>query len=544
MTEYLELSCGCRFKKLQDNPLRLDITLDTDHIPLDCPKTWQLFGEGNTKGIFQLEQQQGLTAQLKPENIEQLAALTAIIRPGSSQAMRGGKSVTKHYIDRKNKEEAVDYVHPELESVLSKTYGELIYQEGALQIVKKIAGFSLEEADILRKAIGKKKPELMAKIKKQFLDGCEKMGLVNKETAVVIFEGIEKSQRYSFNKSHAVSYAYNAYLSAYCKAHFPRVFFTSYLTYAKEKQKPLLEISELVRNARAMNISVMQPDIRKQNHKFRLIDKVIYFGLCDVKSVGKSVVNKLNRVIGETCDKIGKTIDDLEFMDFLLHVFPTTSIKVENLISVGAFDHLKLSRTYMIYMAKIFRDLKERELCWIVENTDTDDIKELFDIIIAAPTGKKGCCYTKRRLEKVKDLYKLVLKPPHKMNDMIPWISSVERELLGLSLTMSDIDACDISSANCNCKEYLDGFNPIGGVILVAGLIERVHEIKTKTGKDPGKKMAFVNISDITGAVDSVVFPEPWDEFKGLCAEGNTVMISGKRDSKQKSLIVSKIWQI
>ena len=219
----LKFNCGCCFDAVEkDGKTSVDFDPVNQDIPLDCQKTWDLISDGNTKGCFQLESRLGksMSKKLKPENIEQLSALISILRPGCLQAYRDGKSVSNHYIDRKNGQESVDYYHPTLENALKTTYGEMIYQEQAMQIAKEIAGFDLQEADNLRKAIGKKKPEEMAKLKKKFIKGATKLKLVTKEQAEEIFGWIEKSQRYSFNKSHAVSYAMNAYLSAYTKAHF------------------------------------------------------------------------------------------------------------------------------------------------------------------------------------------------------------------------------------------------------------------------------------------------------------------------------------
>jgi len=143
---------------------------------LDCPKTWALISSGNTKGCFQLESRLGrsMAKKLKPSNIEELAALISIMRPGCLEAIRDGKSVSNHYIDKKNGEEAVDYFHESLEPILKTTYGEMVYQEQAMEIARVVAGFNLQEADMLRKAIGKKKPEEMAKLKKTFVNGCKK----------------------------------------------------------------------------------------------------------------------------------------------------------------------------------------------------------------------------------------------------------------------------------------------------------------------------------------------------------------------------------
>ena len=201
--KYYTFPCGCKFEVTDDTvvPVRVKFEPKIDAIPLTCPRTWDLIGEGNTRGVFQLESHLGQSwaKRLKPENIEQLSALTAIIRPGCAQAKIDGKSITQHYVDRKNGKEPVDCFHPSLESTLSPTYGLLIYQEQAMHIAQKIAGFDLQQADVLRKAIGKKKPELMAQMKTEFLEGSKKQNVVNKEEAEEIFGWIEKSQRYSFN---------------------------------------------------------------------------------------------------------------------------------------------------------------------------------------------------------------------------------------------------------------------------------------------------------------------------------------------------------
>ena len=192
-------------------------------------KTWDLFKEGRTKGIFQLESNLGRawSKRLQPTNIEELSALIALIRPGSLKAISDGKSMTQHYVDRKSGLDIIKYLHESLTDILETTKGVLIYQEQSMRIAQDLAGFNLQEADVLRKAIGKKKADLMAKVKTDFLAGCEKVGKVGKETAEEIFGWIEKSSRYSFNKSHAVCYAINSYKSAWYKANYTKQFFLS-----------------------------------------------------------------------------------------------------------------------------------------------------------------------------------------------------------------------------------------------------------------------------------------------------------------------------
>ena len=296
--KYFQYPCGCKFEfEAEKNSLKFDPVIEK--INLQCQRTWDLISDGNTKGCFQLESRLGrsMAKKLKPENIEQLSALISIMRPGCLEAIRDGKSVSNHYIDRKNNAESIDYFHPSLRPILEPTYGEMIYQEQTMEIARAIAGFDLQEADMLRKAIGKKKAEDMAKVKFKFINGCEKSGIVTTDQADQIFGWIEKSQRYLFNKSHSVSYAINAYLSAYSKAHFPKVFFASYLRFAKDKIDPQAEIKELVQNANEMNISIHIPDIRLLNQLFILYNQEIYFGLTDIKGVGESVFKKIKDLI-------------------------------------------------------------------------------------------------------------------------------------------------------------------------------------------------------------------------------------------------------
>ena len=176
-------------------------------------KTWDLFKEGKTKGIFQLESNLGKSwsKKLSPNNLEELAALIALIRPGCLKAVIDGKSMTQRFVDRAKGLEEIEYLDDSLEDILKPTYGVLVYQEQSMRIAQKLAGFDLKQADDLRKAIGKKNAELMEQVKSSFLEGAASQGIVTKSEAEEIFGWIEKSSRDSFNKSHAVAYAVNSY---------------------------------------------------------------------------------------------------------------------------------------------------------------------------------------------------------------------------------------------------------------------------------------------------------------------------------------------
>jgi Bacterial DNA polymerase III alpha subunit finger domain len=205
-----KFDCGCEVKILDPKIKECDglpsMEIDFYNLRMDCPVAWELISSGKTKGMFQLEGSLGKhwSKKTQPCSILELSALISVIRPGVLKSLLAGKSMTQHYADRKSGEENVEYPHPATTEILEDTYGIIIYQESCIALAKHLAGFSLVEADSLRKAIGKKDPELMQKCKDSFIIGCEKAGLVNNEDAEIIFDIIEKSNRYSFNKCWAL----------------------------------------------------------------------------------------------------------------------------------------------------------------------------------------------------------------------------------------------------------------------------------------------------------------------------------------------------
>ena len=542
-------SCGCRFD-IDENE-RINFRPNVETLRLDCPKTWDLICDGNTKGCFQLESRlgQSLAKKTQPRTIEELSALVSIMRPGCMEAMVEGKSLTNHYIDRKHGRESVDYFHPALEEILSETYGILVYQEQSMQIARKIAGFDLQEADVLRKAIGKKKVSEMAKVKTMFLSGAKKAGLVNTEQAEEIFSWIEKSQRYSFNKSHAVSYAMNAYLSAYAKCHFDKEFFTSYLFYAKEKAAPHEEISELIANARLMDIDVMPPDMRMCNKNFILSDDNIYFGLSDIKNVGQKVIEKVSESISEVEQELGKDINKWSWLEFLVFFSKrVNSSAMKAMISVGALSFINSNRTRMLYEYEFVSKLTAKELNWLKQHLlekkacEGIDLLEVMKTMTLVPLGRSGAIANKRRLGSFNEIIKSLENPPFKLEDFPEWIASKEELLLGIPLTCTKVDACDTSSSNCCCRDIANKNVP--DYPLVAVEINSVREITIKNGANRGNRMAFVGVSDSSASMDCVVFSDSWHEFSGLLSEGNTVMIGGKKNRDEDGLVIEKVWQI
>lgn len=535
MSKKFTYSCGCCFDVLDDTGKQIKFDPTIENINLDCSRTWDLISDGNTKGIFQLESRLGrsIAKKLKPENIEQLSALIAILRPGTLEAIRNGKSVTNHYIDKKNGEESLDYFHPALEPILKTTYGEMIYQEQAMEIARNIAGFNLQEADMLRKAIGKKKPEEMAKIRTKFLDGVSSTKIVTQDEAEQIFGWIEKSQRYSFNKSHSVSYAINAYLSAYAKAHFPKIFFASYLRFAKDKVNPQEEIKALVQNANEMDISIKTPDLRIMNEFFILKNNDIYFGLTDIKGVGKSAFTKLQKIVSS----LDKPLSDLSWVEILFKILvKINSTSAKSLIESGAVSFINKTRTSMLFELNIVSNLTDKETTFLAKNISSfSDTKNGLSYLLN--NGK----INKNRQKIILDSMGMLQKPPHSLEDSAEWIADVEDNNLGCAITCSKVDMYDISMTNINCKDFRNSLT--GDNLILGGELDSVNVTKTKNGKNPGSEMAFVTMSDGTGVVDSVIFfPETYKKYRSILFTGNVIIVCGGKSRNKDSFVVEKAY--
>jgi DNA polymerase-3 subunit alpha len=359
MPRFYTKPCGCEFEISEShlisrgkeldwylkNDLVPPIKLDIQNINMDCPEVWKMLGKGLVKGVFQLEGATGKrwTKEMKPTSIDHLCALGALLRPGCTKSIdkKTGCSLTELFCLRKNGLKEVEYLHPCLENVLKSTYGILTYQEQAMQIAQIVAGFNLQDADVLRKAIGKKLADEMAKVEKMFVEGARKVNILSEEQINEVFGWIKESQRYSFNKSHSMSYAVNGYWSAYCKCHFPIYFFTSWLRQARDKQDPLEEIRELINEAKLMDIKILTPDLKAMKKHFYTDGKTIRFGIADVKGIGEVQVDKLRKVVSEAEMVYGKKLADLNWYEFLVLVSPRiTSTVIERLIEVGGMKYM------------------------------------------------------------------------------------------------------------------------------------------------------------------------------------------------------------
>ncbi len=353
------------------------------------------------------------------------------------------------------------------------------------------------------------------------------------------------------SNSHAISYAMNSYLSAYCRAHFLLPQLTSYLRYSKND---LEEVEKIVNSAKMSDVTVLPPDIRHRNTHFKLIDNKIYFGLSNIKGIGLSAITKLNKVLTslEKQKELGIIYDfgELSWLEFLLYCSPhLTSTLIKTLISTGGLDYVRLPRTQMLYEYNVFSKLsKKREISWMISEfqkifkTETISLAHMLKLLENAKTGKGGGCASITRKKVVQDLRNSLANPPYSLLDSIEWISKEEKSLLGISLSCNETDSPQYQqfNNNCSCKEFVQKTN-LSKSILMTIKLENINVIKTKRGKSPGKSMAFLTISDGSGMMDSVVvFPEQYKEFQEILVQGNIVNLVGERGKEKDTLIIKK----
>lgn len=514
--------------------MKVDITT----VPEDDRDTWTMIQEGRVKGCFQIESHLGKTwcKALKPSSIEELAALISIIRPGTLKSFVDGKSMTQHFVDRKHEKEAVPSLHEKIDSILKETHGVIVYQEQAMEIAVKMAGFNLKEADDLRKAIGKKKADLMKEVRVKFISGSKENG-IDEAKAVEIFDMIEKSARYSFNKSHAIAYSKMAYWSAWLKCKYSEKFFKNWLRGADDKIDPDVEKRQLIMAAKAENIVIAGPHINLLEESFSWHSGAIHFGICNVKNVGNAHLIKLKEMLSEF-----GTVKN--WTTILIHaLMPINKRAIENLISVGAFSGLGKTRTEMLHEYHCFSELTDKEIKAIQDNIDISEnvlIKTLEKFLELGLKKNGGFIATQSRLTKVQDVLTRLINPGRSLSDNPAVYSKIEENLLGYAINHSELNACsEAGNANATCKEVSGGR---AGHCIIAGVVKKVREHMTKNGD----KMAFLSAEDETGELENIViFPDIYEQNKAIIYEQATVLLSGEiKDHKRNSFIVEKVFQI
>lgn len=491
---------GDAVKKIRDSK---GLVIDIETISLEDPKTFELLGSGKTSGLFQLESKgmQNIIRNLKPDTIDDIIALVALYRPGPI-----GSGMIDDFINRKHGKTQVHYLHPLLEPILKDTHGVILYQEQVMKIAKDLAGFTLGEADNLRKAMGKKKPEIIEKNRQAFLDGCKKNQISDK-LAEEIFVLIEYFAGYGFNKSHSAAYGILAYQTAYLKANFKEEFMASLLSSViMDSGKVHLYIAD----CKQIGIRVLPPDVNESQEDFTVKDGTVRFGLSAIKNIG---FNSITSII-----EARKEGPFLDIDDFCRRVdLRTTGKKVmENLIYSGAFASMGYARKGLLRSLDLAFD---RGISFQKEK-DSNQVS-LFDI----PGAEEH-----DRVETKVD------------QDEFPMaeLLAKEKEMLGFY----------ISSHPLELYEELSGVEGFASIIdldeaddnrrvVVKGVLGSIKERRTRNNEI----MATFLLEDEIASLDMVIFPKAYQETQGVLVEGQVVLGAGRlqiteRDTK---LIVEKL---
>ena len=475
--------------------------IDIDRIPLDDEKTLRLCQEGKTTGVFQLESDgmKDLLRSLKPEGFEDLIALVALYRPGPMDWI-------PDYIDGKHGRKKPKYLHPSLEPILSKTYGVAIYQEQVMQIARDLAGFSMGQADVLRKAMGKKKADLLAEQKEKFVKGCEGKG-INHELAERIFNFIEPFAGYGFNRSHAACYALIGFQTAYLKAHFPVQFMAALLTQDMGIQdKTIKNIAE----CREMGINILPPDINESQADFAVVGEGMRFGLAAVKNVGIKAVETIIEVRGK-----GGPFKDLSDFFKRIEGEKVNRRVLEGLIQCGAFDFTGIHR------ARLFASL-DSIIKFYGGSHDPNQLT-IFSSLAGDNSGFKGML---------------------ELADVGEWEQREklkrEKEALGFYITGHPLDEYkrELSLFTTCPVQGLSGLKDKAEV-KVAGVIENLKMKRTKKGD----MMAILDLEDQTGSIEVVIFPDVYNKYSVFLKSEEPLRITGiaEIDDNRSKIIAKEI---
>ena len=454
-----------------------DIEVDLEEIPLDDEKTFKLFCDADTEGVFQLESggMRELLRALKPTVFEDIVAVLALYRPGPL-----GSNLHEVFTRRKHGKEEIRYEHPILEPILKETYGVLIYQEQIMRVAQQMGGFSLEDADNLRKAMGKKKIELMDQFQDKFLDGASQLN-VQAHIAKKIWEMMVKFAEYGFNKSHSAAYAMVTFQAAYLKAHYPTEFYCATFTYEAHDSDKL---RGLIEDARKHDIKLERPSINYSQRHFTLQDQnTILFGLEAIKGVGGVAADLLVNV-REGLEN--KSFDSLE--DTLVNATTANINKgmLESLVKAGCFDCFTLNRIELLENLQ-----KELEIANNVAKEKMRGQSLLFDF--GAPTENQE--------DKKEDSQKDVEISEQLQKEQL----KLEKEVLGLYLSAHPLDSYrsllgGLSAFNTRTIKEL----PDQAIIHIPGIISQL-EIRP-TRKDPSKKFGTFEIEDLFGSLPTIIF--------------------------------------
>jgi len=479
---------------LQQIKQQLGVEINLDEIPLDDPKTLKLFSEGRTSGIFQFESSgmRDILCRLQPNRFEDLIALNALYRPGPIQ---GG--MIDDFIDRRHGRVQVTYELPQLEEILKETYGVIVYQEQVMQIANRLAGFTLGEADLLRKAMGKKNKVVMEAQRKKFLQGAEQRN-IDAQKARHIFDLMEQFAGYGFNKSHSTAYAYLAYQTGYLKAHYPVQFMAALLT---SEMSNTDKIVQYLSETRDMGITVSPPDINSSGVYFEgTSGNLIRFGLAAVKNAGEGAIRAIirEREAGgpfkgffEFCERVDSTQVNRRVL--------------EALIKAGAFDSVYAKRKSLFEVLDRAIEIGQK-----AQRDRLSGQRGLF--------GEDTSVSLQESADEIPDL--------GEWRDRERW--AFEKETLGFFLSghplqqyQAELDTfTDLSSAqideSCNGQE-----------VAVGGVISSIRKLQTRKGES----MAVFRLEDLEGSVEVLIWPGLYEQYKALLDSDRPLLVRGQCDA-------------
>ncbi len=477
------------------------VSLNWIDLPLDDTQTFMLLNQGKTEGVFQLESSgmQDLARQLQIDKFEEIIAVGALYRPGPMEMIPS-------FIQRKHGREPILYDHEWLKEILQETYGIMVYQEQVMQIASHLAGYSLGEGDVLRRAMGKKDKEEMSRQGDKFRAGAEKKG-IDAQTAMTIFDKIEKFASYGFNKSHAAAYGYLSYVTAYLKANYPGEWMAALMTC---DMSDLTKVTKHIGEAKALGIPILPPDINESEMMFVATDKGIRFALVAIKGIGKGVIE----AVVETRKNTGKyaSLDDFLRRVEISGVGKKT---IENLIEAGCFDCTGWKRKQLLaYLELSFAAVvKEKQ----------ESEKGIMDLFGAV----------KKREE---------IKPPEVEEESLSTLEILqkEKELLGFYVTGHPLDEFREKIREFQCTPISELHNlPDKAVVKVACILE---SIQVRISAKSQKKFAITKIGDGGEQFEMPVWPELF-EAKGRVLDDNALLIAVIQiDKKEEPLKLSCKW--
>jgi DNA polymerase III subunit alpha len=476
--------------------------LDMDTLSLDDEQTYALFSAGLTDGVFQFESSgmKDILRKFKPSSVEHLTALNALYRPGPI-----GGGMIDDFIKRKHGVKKIEYELPELKTVLHETYGVMVYQEQVMQIANIIAGYSLGEADLLRRAMGKKKAEEMAAQREKFMAGARAKGFKDEKKITRIFDLMEQFAGYGFNKSHSAAYAVLAYRTAYLKARHPQYFMAALLTSERGNQD---KVVKYINECRDMGIAILPPDISSSDVNFTPTPSGIRFGLAAIKNVGETAITSM------VANKPFKTL-----FDFAERVDLRTVNKrvVESLIKAGAFDSLGQDR------AVLYANI-DRAMDWGQRKQREKEVGQggLF--------GMMGGGEEELSLDPA-EAWPEGLKLKH------------EKETLGFYITGHPLRkyANEVKTYG-NATTGVLSEKPSGSDIAICGLVSALRVMRTKKGD----LMGVVQLEDWEGVVEVLIFPDAYAKAQKLLEVDSPILVKGKLDNDESNIkiLASDIYPI